>query len=173
MAMTIAAERRLLAENELDPITRSHHPALQAATHAELVELARWLRDQRGRARDIIKGRRRVRRGKADPRGAAAETPSERGLAAKKQIFAHALRRVNARLAVLAAEAKRATATARLAEALARKRAARPHHPGGGDSAGGGMQSKANRKGRSHISGGRVGSVSQAGRKAQARRDGR
>jgi hypothetical protein len=76
---------------------------LQQLEHRELVELARWLRSQRVRARDIIRDRRRVRRGKADPRSVTEETSSERGLAAKKQVFAHALKRVNTRLHQLSA----------------------------------------------------------------------
>lgn len=105
MGIATKGERRLLSEKEYEPIMRSHHPALQRLEHRELVELARWLRSQRTRARDIIRDRRRIRRGKADPRSLADETSSERGLAAKKQVFAHALRRVNTRLNQLSAAA--------------------------------------------------------------------
>jgi hypothetical protein len=90
MGVQIAAERKLLTEGEYDPVARSHHPAVQGLARDELIELARWLRSRRARARDIVRERRRVRRGKAEPRGAAAEPPSERGLSAKKQIFARA-----------------------------------------------------------------------------------
>lgn len=90
-------ERRLLSENEYEPLVQSHHPALQQLDHRELVELARWLRSHRARAQDIIRDRRRVRRGKAEPRSVTEATSSERGLAAKKQVFARALKRVNAR----------------------------------------------------------------------------
>jgi hypothetical protein len=65
-------------------------------------------RARRARARDIVRHRRRVRRGKADPRNQAAEPPSERGLTAKKQVFSHSLRRVNARLDHILADEKRA-----------------------------------------------------------------
>jgi len=103
MGIATKGERRLLSEREYEPLVRSHHPALQQLEHRELVELARWLRSQRVRARDIIRDRRRVRRGKADPRSVTEETSSERGLAAKKQVFAHALKRVNTRLQQLSA----------------------------------------------------------------------
>ena len=109
MGIATKGERRLLSEKEYEPLVRSHHPALQQLEHRELVELARWLRSQRTRAQDIIRDRRRVRRGKADPRSIADETSSERGLAAKKQIFAHALRRVNTRLHQLSTPARHAT----------------------------------------------------------------
>lgn len=108
MGIPIAAERRLLSEDELGPVARSHYPELEGLSREQLIELARWLRSRRARARDIVRDRRRVRRGKADPRNPAAEPPSERGLTAKKQVFSHSLRRVNARLNHLLAEAKHA-----------------------------------------------------------------
>ena len=114
MGIPIAAERRLLSEDELGPVARSHYPELESLSRDQLIELARWLRSQRARARDIVHHRRRVRRGKAEPRNPAAETPSERGLAAKKQVFSHSLRRVNARLNRLLAEEKHARHRARL-----------------------------------------------------------
>jgi hypothetical protein len=173
MGASFATERGLLAEDELAPVQSSHYPALEGLSHDDLVALARWLRDRHGRARDIIRGRRRVRRGKVEARGTATESASERGLAAKKQVFARGLKRVNARLAVLAAERKRARALEAMQAALARRQAAPVHHPQGGVTAGGGMAAKPREQRRGIITGGRVGSVSQAGRMAQAARDAR
>jgi hypothetical protein len=98
MGVEFSAERRLLAEDELDPIKRSHYPALEESTHSELVELARFLRARRDRARDLIRDLRRARRRK----GAGEGLSSERGLAAKKQVYARALKRVNARIGTVA-----------------------------------------------------------------------
>jgi hypothetical protein len=95
MGVEFSAERRLLTEEELDPIRRSHYPELEAWTHSELVELARFLRARRDRARDLIRDFRRARRGKG---GVGEGLRSERGLAAKKQVYARALKRVNARI---------------------------------------------------------------------------
>ena len=95
MGVEFSAERRLLAEDELDHIQRSHYPALEERTPSELVELARLLRARRDRARDLIRDLRRARRGKG---GASDGLSSERGLAAKKQVYARALKRVNARI---------------------------------------------------------------------------
>jgi hypothetical protein len=114
MGIPIAAERRLLSEDELGPVARSHYPELESLSRDQLIELARWLRSRRARARDIVHHRRRVSRGKAEPRNPAAEMPSERGLAAKKQVFSHSLRRVNARLNRLFASEKHARYLARL-----------------------------------------------------------
>jgi hypothetical protein len=173
MGASFATERRLLSEDELGPVQNSHYPALEQLPHEELVTLARWLRERHNRARDIIRSRRRVRRGKADPRGTATESASERGLAAKKQVFARGLKRVNAKLGLIAAEAKRARMVAAMEEALARRKSAAVHHPQGGASASGGMAARPREKRRGIITGGRVGSVSQAGRNAQAARDSR
>lgn len=171
MGVEIAAERKLLTEDEYGPVARSHHPAVRELGRDELVALARWLRERRARARDIVRGRRRVRRGKAEPRGAAAEPPSERGLSAKKQVFARALRRVNGRIERLRAEEKRARAAANLREALERKRAAPVHHPGPGRTADEGMRPKDSGEPTVRMDPREIGRVSQFVRDAQARRD--
>jgi hypothetical protein len=171
MGVEYIAERGLLAEDERDPVRQSHYPDLEDLPRDDVVALARWLRGQHGRARDIIRDRRRVRRGKADPRGATPETPSERGMAAKKQVFARALKRVNARLAQISAAARREQAVAAMQEALHRKRSTAIHHPAGDPAAGQGMRALSNRKARPIVHGARIGNVSQAGRNAQAARD--
>jgi hypothetical protein len=166
MSITFASERRLVAQDEFEPIVRSHYPVVEELSREELVELARWLRERRARARDIVRGRRRVARGKADVRGGAAETASERGLLAKKQVYANALKRVNARLATIKAAERRALALARLQAAV-------PHHPQPGRTAGTGSRPKRGAERRRVIQAARIGSVSQSVRNAQAARDGR
>jgi hypothetical protein len=173
MGVEFATERRLLTEGELTPVQSSHYPDLEVMEREDLIGLARWLREQRARARDIIYERRRVRRGKGEPRAAGAGEASERGLAAKKQVFARALKRVNTQIAHLDAEAKRAKAQASLAAALARRQAAPVHHPGAGTTSGGGMRQRPTAHRPGIISGRRIGSVSQAGKAAQAARDSR
>jgi hypothetical protein len=44
MSVEFSAEARLLAEDERDPVRRSHYPGLEERTHSELVELARFFR---------------------------------------------------------------------------------------------------------------------------------
>ncbi|MBY0332493.1 MAG: hypothetical protein K2X49_17705, partial [Acetobacteraceae bacterium] len=66
MSLAFATERRLLAEDELEPIQRSHFPLLEGLDRAALLDLARWLRDRRDRARDLVRDRRRAGRGKAE-----------------------------------------------------------------------------------------------------------
>jgi len=173
MGVEFASERRLLTEDELQPVLSSHYPELSGLERDDVIALARWLRQQRARARDIIYERRRLRRGKGDPRGTGSGDASERGLAAKKQVFARALKRVNHYLGTLDAEARRARAIASLHAALGRRQAAPVHHPASGRTANRGMRSRPSVQRPGIISGGRAGSVSQAGKAAQAARDAR
>jgi hypothetical protein len=173
VSVAYASERRLLAAEEIEPIQRAHFPLLEGLSREELLELARWLRSRRARARDLLRERRRVGRGKAEPRGAPPEEGGERGLAAKKQVFARALKRVNARLEALLAEARRSRHQAALRTALARRQGEAPRHPHAGRTPRHGPSSQPDRAPRPTIHGARVGSVSQGGRVAQARRDAR
>ncbi|WP_431267600.1 hypothetical protein [Dankookia sp. P2] len=171
MSLAFATELRLLSEDELDPICRSHFPLLDELPREAVQELARWLRARRDRARDLMADHRRAKRGKS-----AAAMPiadGDRGLAAKKQVFAAGLKRVNGRLDALLALEKRARNTERLRAALARRQAEAPHHPAAGHGAHRGTRPKPSRKPRPTIHAARIGSVSQAGRNAQARRDAR
>jgi hypothetical protein len=173
MSIALASERRLLAQDEFEPLVRSHYPLIEELSHQDLVDLAKWLRDRRGRSRDIVRHRRRVARGKAEPRGTANETASERGLSAKKRVFASALKRVNGRLARMRAAAQRAELEARLQAALGRKRAAIPHHPQSGANANTGIPARRSDRRRKVLQAARIGRVSQAVRDAQAVRDGK
>jgi len=170
MGVSYATERGLLAEDEIGPIERSHFPLLEAESRDGLNELARWLRDRRARARDIIHDRRRARRGKGESRGTGDGASSERGLAAKKQVYARALKRVNARIELLQAEARRALNLARLHAALDRVQSTPAPHPQPGASAHRGMATVPNRKTRRTINPARIGCVSQLGGIAQGRR---
>jgi hypothetical protein len=168
MATSIAAERRLLGD-DFSLVANSHHPALAALDAEAALALARTLREHRDRLRGMVHANRRARRGKGEPRAQSGHDPA---LLRRKQVFAAALKRVNARIEALHGEARRAYHAAALKEALARKQAARRHHPGGGDSAGAGMRAKASGRRRTRMDPRAIGSISQAGRDAQARRDG-
>jgi hypothetical protein len=173
MSVAFASERRLLAEEEIEPIQRSHFPLLEGLSREELVGLARWLRPRRARARDLLRARRRASRGKAEPRGAPPSPGGERGMTAKKQVFSRALKRVNARLGALLAEERRARHLAALRATLERLRGQAAHHPEAGRTPRRGPSSLPSRAPRPTIHGARIGSVSQDGRVAQARRDAR
>jgi hypothetical protein len=172
MSTSIADERRLLTNDEYEPVARSHYPALAGLPRDELLELVRWLRDRRAKFRGQV--HRRIRGGKAAvPKEALVEPGSARGLAAKKQVFARALKRANARLDNVLAGEKRAAMHAAMKSALARKRGAKVHHPASGRGAPRGPASIENPRGADIVQGSAIGSISQAGKVAQARRDDR
>jgi hypothetical protein len=171
MGVELAAERKLLSENEYGQIRRSHYPDLGSLEPDETLTLARWLRDERDRARDIIASRRRARRGKATASGQQAPDASERGLSAKKQVFARALKRVNGRLERFRIEHRREMILANLEEALRRNESASVHHPGPGRTPRLGMRPIASQRRTVETDPREIGRVSQFVKDAQARRD--
>jgi hypothetical protein len=170
MATTQREERTLLGHDAYGLIAPSHYPALGTLSGDELRTLAARLREQHAKARDLIREGRRARRGKGDARAAAN---AESGKATRrKQVYAAALKRVNARFDEIDQERRRTAHRAAMKAALARKQATRAAHPQGGFTAGRGMHATPNGKGRGGVNPGRVGSVSQQNKAAQARRDG-
>ncbi|WP_439594560.1 hypothetical protein [Falsiroseomonas sp.] len=182
MAITRKEEQRLLSHEEAQLLAPSHHPELAALSAEELRALAERLRAAHRRARDLVREAQRSRRGKGVPvRGEAVATPRAATAAAeklsqKKQVFAAGLRRVNAQFARKAEARQQGRAQARnaqaLREALARRRAARPHHPQPGRTAGRGMRDTSPVDVHLGPDPRAIGSISQATRNNQARRDG-
>ncbi|MBR0661832.1 hypothetical protein [Neoroseomonas oryzicola] len=167
MAASIAAERRILGD-DYATLAPSHYPALADLPAEEVLALARSLREQRDRLRGMLHTNRRARRGKGEARATAG---NDVALARRKQVYAAALKRVNHRLEILQGEARRAWHAAALRDALARKRAARAHHPAAGDSADAGMHAKPSRKRMVRTDPREIGRVSAFVKAAQARRD--
>jgi hypothetical protein len=169
MPATQREERALLGHDAFQLVAPTHYPEIEQLPPEELRSLATRLRAEHARTRDLIRAGRRAKRGKADPRAA---TSGEAGKATKrKQVYASALKRVNRRFEALTHERRRAEHRAALKAALARKNAARVHHPAGDGTAGGGMRDKANGKRRGTVHGARIGSVSAQNKRAQAKRD--
>lgn len=159
MATATAAERRILTALEFDRVAQSYPPALSALKRKDLAALVGWLRRQTAKWRGLER-----RSGVAS--GAAG------GKAAKLKSFSAALQRAAARLDRIVAEEKKAAMKASMAKALARKKAApAAARPATGRRAGTGPQPIENRKTRPIVKGSKIGSISQATRNAQARRD--
>lgn len=168
MATATAAERRLLTATEFEMVAQSYAPALTALKRKELVSLVGWLR------RQTAKWRGKERRGGArGGKAASTGTPSDRpGQAAKLKSFATALERATARLDRIVAAEKKAAMKASMAKALAVRQAAPvARRPASGRRAGTGPTPIENRKTRPIVKGSKIGSISQATRNAQARRD--
>lgn len=169
MAITRREEQRLLSHEEATLVAPSHHPELGQLSADDLRALAERIRAQQRRARDLVREATRARRGKGEARGAA--TSAER-LSEKKQVFAAALRRVNAQFKRAEDARKPKGAAQGLRQALERRRAARPHHPQPGRSANKGMRDTSHTEAHPGPDPRAIGSISQGTRNNQARRDG-
>jgi hypothetical protein len=119
MATTQREERTLLGHDAFTLVAPSHYPALRALPAEELRGLAARLREQHGRIRDLLREGRRAKRGKGDARAAATAEADK--ATRRKQVYAAALKRVNARFAELEHDRRREANRAALQAALARK----------------------------------------------------
>ena len=171
MSISCKFERSLLSHEEYGVIKGSHHPDLYALDHDGLLSLQSQLRQMRDKERTLARQKQRERRGKAEPRGGSfpgtSEQPQQR-----KQVFANALKRVNkeaTRIRNLEARASNVDAARR---ALAMRRTASfTGYPATGQTANDGMIPNLSRRRRTTIARKRIGSISQATKSAQARRD--
>jgi hypothetical protein len=170
MSQPRSLETRILTTDEREAVDQSRTPALDAMDRPALVALARGLRQARDKARDVSRQRRRTHRGKDEPRGAGA-APDPEGLDRKTEVFTSALKRVNRRLERQSKAAPDQGSLSR--KALAMRRASeKRHHPASGRTAHHGLQPVSSTAVEPTIDPLRIGSVSQATRNNQARRDG-
>ncbi|HKA78892.1 MAG TPA: hypothetical protein VKD43_02620 [Xanthobacteraceae bacterium] len=173
MSISCKFERSLLNHEEYDVIRSSHHPEIYELDRAGLQALQGRLRQMRDKERTLTRQKQREQRGKAAPRGGSFPGTAEHPLQ-RKQVFANALKRVNreaARIRKLEARAANIDAARR---ALALRRAANfPAYPAAGDTANDGMRPLPSRRRATKVPPNRIGSISQATKVAQARRDAR
>ena len=173
MAISRKFERSLVSHEEYGIIQSSHHPEIYSLDFTALQTLQSRLRNMRDKERTLMRQKQRERRGKADPRGGSFPGTTEQPMK-RKQVFAHALKRLNKeveRIRNLEARAANVDAARR---ALAMRRAANfSAYPPTGDTANNGMSSQPSRRRMTKMSGKRIGSISQATKVAQARRDSR
>lgn len=173
MSVPCKFERSLLGHDEYEAVRATHHPAIYDLDGTQLRSTKLRLRTMRDKERTLARQKRREMRGKAEARGGSfpgtAERPSQR-----KQVFTSALKRVNkeiSRLRKLEAHVAHVEAAHR---ALALRRAAKfIHHPAAGDTAREGMQPLPSGRRRTKVPRAKIGSISQATKDAQARRDSR
>jgi hypothetical protein len=161
-------ERGLVTHDEFETLAQTHHPAIHDISAEALAATQQRLRDLRAKERTLSRNMQRAIRGKGEQRGSNfpgnADKPAQR-----KQVFAHALKRVNGELA------RRRMIVARdaLREALALKKGARRHHPSAGLRGRDGMNPIESGRARTTVQPAKVGSISQATKNAQAARDNR
>jgi hypothetical protein len=173
MSIPCKSERSLLGHDEYAIVASTHHPAIYDADREDLRSLLKRLRDLRDKERTLARGKRREAQGKGAPRGATfpgtAEHPYKR-----KQVFVSALKRVGKEISRRDKLAARAAHVEAANRALALRRAAQfPARPAAGYTEHEGMRSLPSQRRRTKVPPAKLGSVSQATRNAQARRDAR
>ena len=173
MSIPCKAERSQLSHEEFETIRVTHHPAIYDLTGQELRALKLRLREQRDRARTLARQRQREIRGKAEPRGKAFPGTVEQPLR-RKQIFATALKRVNNEIDRLRKLEAHTAHVESARAALALQRAAKfAHHPAPVDTLREVMRPRPSARRLTKVPPSKIGSVSQATKVAQARRDAR
>ncbi len=170
MSINRKQERAALTFEEWSFIATTHHPELGTLSDQELSAARTRLRAMHAKEQDFTAHKGRVARGTAEPRGASFPGTLERPRF-RKQIFAQALRRVNSEVERRAADAAWQAALEAQKAVLAGRRAAAPGRPANSPTARIGPPARAGAPRRGHISGSRVGSTSQQGKRAQAKRD--
>lgn len=172
MSICIKHERSLFGFDEFDPILRSHHPFVGEVDGAALAELRRRLRDMHDHERTLARDKRREVRGKGPARGGSFPGTAEQPLR-RKQVIASALRRVNGEISRRERIEARTGNVEAAQRALALHRAAQfRHHPEAEAFARDGTARALPGRRRSPVvHGARIGSISQANKAAQARRD--
>ncbi len=172
MSTAVSTERRILTAQEFEAVTRSHYPLISGMDRPDLLELAKTLRTFRDKAQDVSRQRKRELRGKAERRG-ANPTRDPEGLGRKKEVFAAALKRLNREISRQSDLARPRSQGEISREALAMLRQSiLRHQPAPGRTANDGMRAIPSRRRRWTTDPRRVGSISQATKNAQARKDG-
>lgn len=171
MALSRKDERSLLSHEEITLVDSTHHPEIGALSRDELEAARRRLRDMRNKERDLSQHKTRISRGKAEPRGGSFPGTAERPRR-RKQVFAHALRRVNSEMERVKSRESRARMIDSQHRALAMKRSGRSHRPANTATASTGPAAIENKKRATRVAGAKVGSVSQQTKNRQGKKDG-
>ncbi len=95
MAISRREEIRALNADEHALVEKTHHPAVQELSDADLSGLVKLVRERRDKAQTEAHRRRREMRGKGAPKGAAA-SKADSGSQVKLAVLAMAMRRLNA-----------------------------------------------------------------------------
>lgn len=163
-------EASILKHDELKIIRDTHHPAIAEMDRARLEELRTRLRDLGGKERTLARHRRRQTKGTAEARGKSFSGTSEHANQ-RKQAFVAAIKRVNNELRRLRKFEARKELGEAARRALALRRAQQFSRPQNEPRAGEGMASIPNRRRNMKIPPSKIGRVSQANKRAQAKRD--
>ena len=173
MSIPCKFERSILSYDEHEIVLRSHHPEIYDASRDDLRALRQRLREMRDKERTLARGKRREARGKGPSRGESFPGTAEHPLQ-RKQVFAAALKRVSKEIGRMHKLEARTAHIEAARRALAMRRAAQfSTRPPTGDTPSEGMRALPSRRRRTRVPPAKIGSVSQATKNAQARRDAR
>ena len=168
MSVNQRRELSLLAHDEAEVVRATRHPALAELDAKALEATRKRLRELRDKERTLARQKVRESRGKAEPRGGGTAEHRQ----ARKQVFAGALRRANKQAQRLRVTEAKAAQVAVAKKALAMRTAApAAKRPSPGKTADRGMTPVENVKVDSKTPPAKIGSVSQATKAAQARKD--
>lgn len=171
MSFSNKDERSLLSHDEYEVVKSSHHPAIYDLDKDGLRNLAQRLEGFRDKEKTFTRQKRRETKGTADKRGKSFPGTSDHP-ARRKQVFAHALRRVKKERALIYALEVKADHVEAAHRALALHRENKfAHHPSGGQTAGAGQKDKGGAPKRVRTPGAKIGSILKANARAQAKRD--
>ncbi|UVK46037.1 hypothetical protein BPNPMPFG_001636 [Mesorhizobium sp. AR07] len=173
MAISRKEEARALSVDEQELVEKSHHPAVQELSDADLAGLVKLLRERRDKAQAEAHRRRREIRGKGAPKGAVS-SKADSGSQLKLAVLAMAMRRLNGE----AERRRQLAASVSLIEnarkALAMKQRATSDGPAHNSrTARKGMRSVANQKAPNLVRPMELGRQRKAAKVAQAKRDAR
>jgi hypothetical protein len=171
MSINRKAERALLDHEEWTLVESTHQPEIKSLSDKDLSAARSRLRTLHDKQRDLSHAKRRIAQGKAEPRGGSFPGTYERPKR-RKQVFAHAIRRVNSEKERREIAAARSVIVGSQQRVLARKRAAGSTRPANTPTASTGKASIPSSKRATKVPGAKVGSVSQQTKKAQAKKDG-
>ena len=165
-------EISILNHDEQEIIRDTHHPAVGEMSRDRLESLRSRLRDIHDKERTFARHRQREAKGKAEPRGKSFSGTAEHATQ-RKQVFVAAIKRVNKELKrIQKFEAKKELGEA-ARRALALRRAQQFSRLQNDPTSHEGMRSIPNSRRNMRIPPSKIGRVSQANKRAQARRDGR
>ena len=170
MAISAKQEKSLLNHDEWELVSGTHHPALHDRSAEDLQAARKRLREIHAKEQGFARHKRRVGKGTADARGGSFPGTAERP-AQRKQVFAHAIRRVNSEIERRNARRSRDTIVSTQKKVLAKRRAAPSTRPANTPTAKKGPAKVENTKARTKVPGAKVGSVTKQTARAQGRKD--
>lgn len=170
MSIPCKFELSILKHDEQELILKTHHPMVGEMEGSDLASIRGRLRNMRDRERTMAQHRKRETKGTADQRGKSFTGTAEHAKQ-RQSVFTSAIRRVSSELARIRKFEAREELGERARRALALRRARQFDRPESEQTSREGMRPIPSRRRKTKVHPGKIGSVSQANKSTQARRD--